>query len=141
MKLADTPPVVCSSCYGQYPDRRHVDFESAWDGPTFTEGVATGDGEVRRNLTVAVDDLFLCENCILDAGRLLGIEPADKVALELEDAKGRMREMSERLAGQADYIAKLEQAAESRGRLDQALGVRGVTPQGPRKQPRAKAAA
>lgn len=140
MKLADIPPVVCSSCYGQYPDRRHVDFESAWDGPTFAQGVTIAEGVTRTNLTVAVDDLFLCENCIRDAGRLVGLEPAGDMQARLEEQAGKVRELSERLAGQADYIGKLEAAAESRGRLEERLGVRAVTPQGPPKR-RAKAAA
>jgi hypothetical protein len=44
IRLAETPPVRCSSCYGQYPTAVHVDFGAAWDGPTFPadEEVAGG---------------------------------------------------------------------------------------------------
>lgn len=134
MKLASPPPVVCSSCYGQYPQRQHVDFESAWDGPTFTEGLHQGD-EVVTNLVVSVDDLVICEDCLREAGKLVGLGDVDTIQRDLEQLEQHAQELRERLAGQADYIDRLEKAAEARGRLSQELTgkVRAVTPQGPRK--------
>lgn len=146
MKLADVPPVACSACNGQYPDRRHIDFQAAWDGPTFPQGVNLGDGNVRTNLTVAVDDLVLCENCLTQAGRLVGLQDTTALQGALDAAEETTRELRERLAGQADYIDRLEQAAESRGRLSAELTgkPRALSPQGPApsgRRPRAKQAA
>jgi hypothetical protein len=39
------PPTMCSACFGQYPDRNHVDFEAAWDGPVIN---SNGDALLRR---------------------------------------------------------------------------------------------
>lgn len=122
MKLTDIPPYVCSSCGGQYPERRHVDFQAAWDGPTFREGVAVAEGDVRTNLTVAIDDLIICENCLRDAGMLVGLDDAHVLHGRFDVAQEKIRDLSERLAGQADYIAKLEAAAAARGRLEETLG-------------------
>jgi hypothetical protein len=54
MRIAHTPPVACASCFAQYPDKVHVDFESTWDGP-----VINNDGT-----NYSVDDLVICEDCM-----------------------------------------------------------------------------
>jgi hypothetical protein len=35
-----SPPAACSSCYGQYPQRRHVDFGASWDGRAHNDALA-----------------------------------------------------------------------------------------------------
>jgi hypothetical protein len=115
IRLTETPPVRCSSCYGQYPDRTHVDFGAAWDGPTFP------DDEVAGGVIVTVDDLIICEDCLRDAGRLLGLEDPGDAARHLAELEGQAEELRERLLGAMDYIAALEGAAARRGLLEEQL--------------------
>lgn len=93
MRLAESTPILCSSCYGQYPDRRHVDFEAAWDGPV-----------VGSEFKMSVDDLILCEDCVRQAAKLIGlVEPEGTEAKyraakqELEIAKEGWAEAEQRL--------------------------------------------
>jgi hypothetical protein len=60
IRLAETPPTHCASCFGQYPDRRHIDFGAYWDGPVF----ARDEGDVAGGAPIAVDDLVICEECL-----------------------------------------------------------------------------
>jgi hypothetical protein len=76
-RLADTPPVQCSACGLQRPDRQHVDFDAAWDGPVVEGGLATGDGVV-RGPAVSIDELVICDECLTVAGRLIGLESVDQ---------------------------------------------------------------
>lgn len=117
IRKAQPPPSHCSSCFGQYPDREHVDFCAVWEGPV-VEHKSVGV------TPVSIDELIICETCIRAAAALLGLvepaEDAEQVA-ERETAIGDLRE---RLTGQADYIRSLEQAAEKRGTLEQAMAPR-----------------
>lgn len=113
-KLAEIPPVACAGCGGQYTDRRHVDFESAWDGPTFEEFVHTGDGGKVRNLVVAIDDLFLCEECMAEGAKLLGFVKADEQAQRLIEAEEQLTNLRERIAEREDYIVTLERAVAAK---------------------------
>lgn len=64
MKLSDTPPAYCASCFNQDPQALHVDMEAYFDGPV---PVAKKDGYD----AVAIDDLILCEGCVREAASLL----------------------------------------------------------------------
>jgi hypothetical protein len=112
IKLADTPPTHCASCFGQHPQRRHIDFGAYWDGPTFE------DSEVAGGKVTAIDDLVICEECLRAAATELELTDDDtrRHVLEME---GQVEELRERLLGATDYIAKLEDAAEARGKLDE----------------------
>ena len=113
MRVAETPPAFCSACFGQYPDRRHVDFDVAWDGPTVPGGVMTPEG-VQSGITVTIDDMVVCDGCLTAAGRLVGLEPAGETVAKLDQALAEAAVLRERLAGQADYIGKLEAAQAAR---------------------------
>lgn len=113
MKLCDTPPTHCAACFGQYTERRHVDLEAAWDGPTFDSGVATDHGVV-RNLTVAIDDLILCENCLRDAGRLVDLEDAAELKAEVEKRDEQLENLRARLAESEQYADRLEQSVAAK---------------------------
>lgn len=114
MRIAETPPVRCSGCYGQYPDRVHVDFETAWDGPVFREAVATGDGGVQQTLTVSIDELVLCDRCIRAAAALVnGVKP-DPSAQRIAELERQLRREREAAAGKDDYIRKLENAVAAK---------------------------
>jgi hypothetical protein len=108
-RLAETPPTHCSSCFGQYPERRHVDFQAAWDGPVIHDGVMTDDGVTNR-IPVSIDELVICEECLTHGAKLLGLKEGQEnkrlldslavLAAELEQAKS--------------YIATLEQAVAAK---------------------------
>lgn len=76
MKIADPKPGYCSRCYrGTVENMRYVDFEVAFDGAPVLD---------RETLTIAVlpwngmqpshDDLYLCEECVVEARNLLGLD-------------------------------------------------------------------
>lgn len=103
MKLAHSAPPICLACGCAKPHARHIDFEAAYDGPTFRE-----DGAV-----VTVDDLMVCEDCLREAAQLLAIDPQPMRALELE------RDRAQTLAdGWREYALSLE---ESYGRRPEPL--------------------
>lgn len=65
MKIADPNPPLCSACYNQQPDKLHIDMEVAYDGPVIDE---------ESGIKVTVDDLFLCQDCLVSAYKLLDVE-------------------------------------------------------------------
>jgi hypothetical protein len=64
MKLADPKPVYCSACFSQQPLKDHIDFEVAWDGPVINH---------TDNIRIPIDDLYICEDCMLQAFNTLRI--------------------------------------------------------------------
>lgn len=117
IRLAEVPPTHCSSCFGQYPDREHVDFGAAWDGPTFPpdhEQVAGGK-------SVVIDDLVVCDECLRHAAGLVGMVDPDDTARHIAQLELQAEELRERLHGATDYIGKLEAASEARGTLEARL--------------------
>lgn len=90
--LAAVTPPACSGCFQQKLTTRHVDFNVAWDGPP------AGGG-----MPYPIDDLILCEACLADAGKLVGlgyVEDAERLAAEAQKE------------AEAAYVAAL--AAESK---------------------------
>jgi hypothetical protein len=120
IKPAATPPTHCASCFGQYPDRRHVDFNAYWDGPVF----ARDDGDVAGGAPISVDDLVICEECVAAAATVLELTDDDtrRHVLQMER---EVEELRERLLGATTYIAKLEDASVARGKLEDKLLVPG----------------
>lgn len=76
MKIAQGGIRYCSSCFGQYLDRTHIDFESYFDGPAIKQD--NGDYHY-------VADLIICENCLKNAGKLIDMYPADDLKQENEE--------------------------------------------------------
>ncbi len=72
--LVETP-IRCSACFNQQPNLRHVDMDSACD---------RGYGN-QEAVEVVMDDLILCENCVTEAGLLIGM--MDATALDEEVAR------------------------------------------------------
>lgn len=77
----------CASCYGQYTDRDYIDFESFWDGPVIDHA---------NGMKQPIDDLIICETCLKDAAKFIGLGYAKDlkdenrelgVALEKRDNK------------------------------------------------------
>ena len=99
-RIATVAPSACSACYGQYPDRVHVDFDAAWDGPVL-------DGSVK----VTIDDLVVCEDCLRDAIALLPDTDRD---LALERLRERITELEAQKSSAEDHAEKLERALASK---------------------------
>jgi hypothetical protein len=121
IRLADTPPAACSSCFGQYPDRRHVDFGASWDGPFLT-------GQVTGATTVSIDDLVICDGCLTIAARELGLVEPGEMKQALMDAAAAQETLAERLYGALRYIQTLEQTVNARDDLEEKLGLKRKEP-------------
>lgn len=94
MKLADKFQ-YCASCHGQYVERQHVDFGSFFDGPTINvEG---------RDAPVPIDDLIICDRCLTNAGKLIGLYPAEELKKENEEL-GKAVEAKEREVTDRDEL-------------------------------------
>jgi hypothetical protein len=120
IREADRPPVRCAACFGSYPERRHVDFGAAWDGPVFDEpdGVVGGARQV-------VDDLVICEDCLRSGAEVLGLEDPADTGRHVDEVEAANEELREKLLGATRYIDTLEKAADARGRLETAIRGKG----------------
>lgn len=105
MKLANTPPAYCSSCFNQDPQALHVDMEAYWDGPV-TE--PKGDGHD----AVAIDDLILCEACVREAASLLP---------EYAPAQAELEEIKRDYRALFDFAKQLQ---ETNATMAEALSMR-----------------
>jgi hypothetical protein len=116
-RIAETPPVRCSGCGLQQPHVRHVDFDVAWDGPVIQGGVVLFDGERSPTVPVPIDDLILCEPCVVQAGRLLGLEPQDQTTIQqLEDELAGARDANLELRKHVDEQDRALKSRDSFGR-------------------------
>jgi hypothetical protein len=97
VKLAESTPVRCSACFGQHPEKSHVDFEAAWDGPVIDAG---------NGMKQYIDDLVICEDCIRSAADSL---PSDEKTL-LRDTQATVAALREELAQSHEYARKLQVA-------------------------------
>lgn len=79
-KLAEGKPAYCCKCYGS-PDGRYVDFEAAYDGPVIPGSPPT-----------PVEDLIVCEACLLEAFRILDPEEQRERIAELEARVGTLED-------------------------------------------------
>jgi hypothetical protein len=91
MKLASSI-TYCASCHGQYLDRKHVDFDAYYDGPVI---------DTAGDIKVSIDDLIICDECLKNAGALVGLFPA-------EDLKTENQELGEALEAHEEHAKALE---------------------------------
>lgn len=103
MRVADTAPAYCSGCFQSKPAERHIDFDVAWDGPTITEAV-----------TVAIDDLILCEDCLKAAAKLIGMADPAADQAELEQLRASNQHLVEKVRGLEDYAGRMEAAVAAK---------------------------
>jgi hypothetical protein len=70
----------CSSCFQAKPGTLHVDFDAAWDGPVLQDAVG-------EPITHTIDELVICESCLEEAAKLIGMDRTPDAARvkELED--------------------------------------------------------
>ncbi len=108
-KIAEISPTHCSSCFGQYVDRRHVDFEAAWDGPVIHDGVMTDEGVTNR-IPVSIDELVICEECLTHGAKLLGLKDGQENVRLLDSLAVLAADLEQAKA----YIASLEQAVAAK---------------------------
>lgn len=105
VRVAERPPAGCAACFGQYPQRTHVDFGSSYDGPMLpAQENATGV------VGVSIDELVICEECLRTAAQLLGLTDPGQTTEQLEALTAQAEELTERLAGAMAYANKLETA-------------------------------
>jgi hypothetical protein len=93
-------PAFCSACFNQQPDKRHIDFDAAWDGPVI---------DAQNGMKQTIDDLVICQVCIESAARILGWVPAseDDTSAKLLRLEGELREARKVRAEQADRLERI----------------------------------
>jgi hypothetical protein len=97
-------PTYCSACFNQDTDTRHVDFDAACD---------RGYGKSEA-VTVAYDDLILCEKCIERGAVLIDMEKVSVRERLVRDLTVKL-DRAERERTQAQgYADRLEDAFEHR---------------------------
>jgi hypothetical protein len=101
--LVEPAPPRCSSCWQQKPQKRHIDFGASWDGPTFPpfDNVAGG-------VVSTIDDLIICEDCIRDAAKLIGLGEHARLQQQLAE----LEQANERLHARNDELAAIEAQAQ-----------------------------
>lgn len=106
MRLAHVTPPACSGCFQQKLTKRHVDFDVAYDGPSMMN--PQGGHQ-------PIDDLILCEDCLLEAGKLVSLVPAtkfEKVNGQLYAAQAQASEQERRAETAESRLAAMETALE-----------------------------
>jgi hypothetical protein len=116
IRLTGTP-VACASCYGQYIDRRHVDFGASTDG-----AVLAGPSNIAGGKGQSIDEVIVCDECLAAAAELIGLEEATPLHAEIEELQQTLDDLAERLALTTAYVETLERAAQSRERLAALIG-------------------
>ena len=127
IKLAEVPPTYCSSCFGQMPQDRHVDFGAYWDGPVI-EPKNTENGVQQ----VQIDDLVICETCIIRAAGILGLVNAPDLVEQVRHLKARVQHLEQGNADLARAGRRLVEVADlglsrqraSRERFEDAMRAR-----------------
>jgi hypothetical protein len=99
MKIAHTTPPACAVCYQQHVNRTHVDFEVAYDGPVIP-------GAVPR----PIDDLIVCEKCLADAAKLIGLTREDMLRAQVDELTAQRDTAVQLAAGHQAYSNQLEAA-------------------------------
>src|SRR5581483_10702518 len=90
-------PAYCSACMNQNPDILHIDMDAACD-----RGYGTGP------VPVAMDDLVLCEQCLREAARLVGMTDDGDLHRRLVTLEKQLAAEKQRADSNEDYAAKLE---------------------------------
>jgi uncharacterized small protein (DUF1192 family) len=99
-RIAIAPPPACSGCFQSGPEKRYVDFESAWDGPVIPGSIPT-----------PVDDLILCEHCLEEAFALIdpqGLRTTiGNLEAEIESLKAQLKSRDSTLRGAVSTVREL----------------------------------
>jgi hypothetical protein len=102
IRAAATMPAYCSACFNQDSRKVHVDFDAACD---------RGFGD---DITVNMDDLVLCEDCVRQGALLVGMRDVAEVAQELETLRRDSIRNLRRAERAERYYLDLEKALRER---------------------------
>ena len=102
IRAAETP-IYCAGCMNQQPELQHVDFDAACD---------RGYGE--GPLPVTMDDLILCENCVREGARLIGMEDTSLTAAHVRNLEAKADTLEKRLKQAERYADAMEMALDER---------------------------
>lgn len=106
--IADPPPPHCSACYQAVPEKRHVDFGASTDGPVLelaggqvlhTASPLPRLADAKGVVGHVVDEILICETCVEEAAKLIGLQDAEKLGARLEEALAANDRLHEQLAG------------------------------------------
>jgi hypothetical protein len=109
MKIASPNPPHCASCYQAKSPERHVDFGAAYDGP-----VMAGDPDVEGQVTVAIDDLIVCETCLKEAAELVGLGDVEELKAQIDNMVEQGIASADRIVQLEEYVERLEGTLSSR---------------------------
>jgi hypothetical protein len=97
-------PTVCTVCLQPPmafdPRPEFVDFESAYDGPVIDDPNAEG-------AHVYLDKIIICEHCVKQAARLLGLDNVERHVAEKEALVERTVELEHEIADKDKAISHL----------------------------------
>jgi hypothetical protein len=103
-RIADHAPPACSACFTQQVEQRHIDYDAAWDGPTLPAG----------DTVIAIDDLIICESCMIAGARLLGLQDWAESHEIVDALRAQVAAADEQLAAQQAYVDQLEKAVAAK---------------------------
>jgi hypothetical protein len=104
MKIAQGGVRYCASCYGQYVEREHVDFESTYDGPAIKQ---------ENQDYYQVGDLIICSKCLTNAGALIGLYPAEDIKKENEELGQALENKNDENIALHEAYSDLEKSFEA----------------------------
>ena len=113
IQIAQPAPAHCSGCFQQKPQQTHVDFGAAYDGP-MVPALEGATGVVGHS----IDELILCEDCLTQAAKLIGLENAGALVAERDQLEASNRALRMEAAGLKDYADKLEAAVAVKPQRD-----------------------
>ena len=122
-KIAAFAPVACAACYGQYPDRVHVDYAAGIEGAEVDPSVPRGPH---------VEWVVMCEDCVRAGYQMLPEQSGriDHLTDEVEQLRQRAEEAE-------NYASKLEDTLHQRPvQREVKLNVEKVTPKKTPARPR-----
>ena len=103
MNIAPSAPPHCASCFDQKPRERHIDFQAAYDGPVIPGGQPT-----------PIDDLIICESCLRQAARLIGLQDWSDIHDRMARAETQRDDLEAKLVEANTHIRDLTAALDSK---------------------------
>lgn len=98
-------PMYCSACHGQYPERKHIDFDAAIDRGWYGNDHGTH---------ITMDDLILCEECLRNGAELIGMMDTNSFLDKMQSLEHRLEEETKRAEKWAEYADRMEVAFQHR---------------------------
>lgn len=102
MRIAETPPPYCCCCHSDCVGKVTIDFEAYYDGPVLEA----------EHYKYQVDDLYLCEDCIKTAGRLVGMGDIEALKVENNELGEAFNVKLEEIESLRNYAKGLKEALD-----------------------------